>query len=56
MTDPRRELAEALTGPVRWSQTMRALDALGIDTYVDVGPGRVLQKLVKRNLGEPARA
>ncbi|HWT94555.1 MAG TPA: ACP S-malonyltransferase [Solirubrobacteraceae bacterium] len=60
MTDPRRELAEALTGPVRWAHTMRALEALGIDAYVDAGPGRVLAKLVKRNLGaavrEPARA
>lgn len=62
MTDPRRELADALTGPVRWAHTMRALDARGIDRYVDAGPGKVLAKLVKRNLGtgaaarEPARA
>jgi [acyl-carrier-protein] S-malonyltransferase len=55
MTDPRRELAAALTAPVRWTDTMRALDALGADAFVDVGPGRVLHKLVKRNL-EPARA
>lgn len=51
MADPRRELAEALTGPVRWAHTMRALDALGIDDYIDAGPGKVLAKLVKRNLG-----
>jgi malonyl CoA-acyl carrier protein transacylase len=56
MGDPRSELAEALTGPVRWSQTMRTLDALGIDDYIDAGPGRVLHQLVKRNLAEPARA
>ena len=52
MTDPRRDLADVLTGPVRWSATMRALAALGADEFVDVGPGRVLHKLVKRNLRE----
>lgn len=55
MTDPRAELAAALTRPVRWTLTMRALAALGADDFVDAGPGRVLHKLVKRTL-EPARA
>jgi malonyl CoA-acyl carrier protein transacylase len=55
MTDPRTELAAALTTPVRWTATMRALAGLGADAFVDAGPGRVLHKLVKRNL-EPARA
>jgi [acyl-carrier-protein] S-malonyltransferase len=55
MTDPARELAAALTAPVRWTATMRALAARGADEFVDAGPGRVLHKLVKRNL-EPARA
>jgi malonyl CoA-acyl carrier protein transacylase len=55
MTAPELELAAALTAPVRWTATMRALAGLGADTFVDAGPGRVLHKLVKRNL-EPARA
>jgi [acyl-carrier-protein] S-malonyltransferase len=55
MTDPARELADALTGPVRWTATLHALRDLGADAFVDAGPGRVLQKLVKRTL-EPARA
>jgi malonyl CoA-acyl carrier protein transacylase len=55
MADPRRDLADALTGPVRWTATMHALCRLGADEFVDAGPGRVLQKLVKRVL-EPARA
>jgi [acyl-carrier-protein] S-malonyltransferase len=49
-TEPARELADALTAPVRWSETMLALDRLGIDAYLDVGPDRVLERLAKRNL------
>ena len=51
--DPARELAEALTRPVRWTATMRALPA---GEFVDVGPGRVLAKLVKRILPQPVHA
>jgi malonyl CoA-acyl carrier protein transacylase len=48
--DPAAELAEALVSPVRWRETMLALDARGVRTYVDVGPGKVLGKLVPRNV------
>jgi malonyl CoA-acyl carrier protein transacylase len=47
-TDPAAELAEALVSPVRWRETMTELDALGVRTYVDSGPGRVLAKLAPR--------
>ena len=40
----------ALTAPVRWTATMRALAALGIRRFVDAGPGAVLAKLVARNI------
>lgn len=50
-TDPPRELADALTSPVRWRETVGTLVALGAREFVDVGPGRVLQRLVARNLG-----
>jgi malonyl CoA-acyl carrier protein transacylase len=46
--DPSTELAQALVRPVRWRSTMTALAADGITTFVDVGPGRVLAKLVRR--------
>jgi malonyl CoA-acyl carrier protein transacylase len=55
-TDPASELAAALVAPVRWTATMRALAALGAETFVDVGPGRVLAKLVRRTLPEAAHA
>jgi malonyl CoA-acyl carrier protein transacylase len=45
-----RELARALVSPVRWREVMAALFAGGARDFVDVGPGRVLQRLATRNL------
>jgi malonyl CoA-acyl carrier protein transacylase len=45
-----RELARALVSPVRWREVMAALFAGGAREYVDVGPGRILQRLAARNL------
>jgi malonyl CoA-acyl carrier protein transacylase len=45
-----RELARALVSPVRWREVMAALFARGARDYVDVGPGRVLERLAARNL------
>lgn len=50
-TDPAAELADALTAPVRWSETMRALERLGAGAYVDAGPDRVLERLAARTVG-----
>ena len=49
-TSVRDELADALTGPVRWRETMLALGAYGADAFVDVGPDQVLARLVSRNI------
>ena len=49
-TDVREELAAALTGPVRWRETMIAIAARGARTFIDVGPEQVLAKLVTRNV------
>src|SRR6201997_110319 len=51
-TDPRRELTDALTMPVRWRETMLTLHELGAERFVDVGPGRVLTGLAKRTLSD----
>jgi [acyl-carrier-protein] S-malonyltransferase len=48
--DPRRELADALTQPVRWREVILAMHELGARRFVDVGPGRVLTGLAKRTL------
>ena len=49
-TDPARELADALTMPVRFRETLETLHELGAQRFVDVGPGRVLSGLAKRTL------
>src|SRR3954447_19952628 len=49
-TDIPTELAHALVNPVRWREVMSTLFELGARDFVDVGPGKVLARLVTRNL------
>jgi len=44
-------LERQVTRPVRWSETLEFLASRGVETFVEVGPGRVLSGLVKRTLG-----
>jgi [acyl-carrier-protein] S-malonyltransferase len=44
----RAELTAQLTAPVRWTDSVRQLGALGVNAYVETGPGDVLLGLVKR--------
>jgi [acyl-carrier-protein] S-malonyltransferase len=48
--DVRRLMVGQLTGPVRWTQSIRQLQQLGADTFVEVGPRRTLTGLVKKIL------
>lgn len=49
-------LIQQLTAPVRWTQTLQAMAAAGIDTFYELGPGNVLTGLVKRTLSGVAAA
>ena len=41
-------LAEQAMRPVRWEESVRRLESLGVSKMLEVGPGRVLKGLVKR--------
>ena len=43
-------LKAQLTSPVRWRQTLNTLNDAGFATYVELGPGEVLGRLVKRTV------
>jgi [acyl-carrier-protein] S-malonyltransferase len=48
--DVRAELAAALTRPVRWRETMLAINAAGATRFVEPGPGKLLARMGKRIL------
>ena len=48
--DPRQTLAEQLTEPVRFSETLQNMSAAGVDTFVHIGPGDVTAGLAKRSV------
>jgi [acyl-carrier-protein] S-malonyltransferase len=50
-TDPaelRELLVRQVVSPVRWEETMRGLLAAGVESFYEIGPGRVLAGLLKR--------
>ena len=48
----RENLLLQLTSPVRWTQSVRNMISDGADSFTEIGPGKVLQGLVKRIAGE----
>jgi [acyl-carrier-protein] S-malonyltransferase len=44
----RAELIEHLTAGVDWVRAVETMTAAGVDTFVEVGPGKVLTNLIKR--------
>ncbi|MDR3180488.1 MAG: ACP S-malonyltransferase [Prevotellaceae bacterium] len=50
-TDPtviKKNLIAQLTAPVRWTQTIQRMAADGAATFIELGPGNVLQGLIKK--------
>lgn len=50
-SDIKTNLMKQLTAPVRWTQTVQNMAADGATQFTEVGPGNVLQGLVKKILG-----
>ena len=54
-TTIRERLVEQVTGSVRWEASMRRLIELGVDTFIELGTGKVLTGMIKR-IDETVRA
>jgi len=51
VSDPneiKKNLISQLTSPVRWTQTVKQMIADGATSFTEIGPGKVLQGLVKK--------
>ena len=51
VTDPeiiKKNLIAQLTSPVRWTQSVKNMIASGVTLFIEVGPGTVLQGLIKK--------
>ena len=56
-TDPeaiKKNLLDQLTSPVKWTQSVKNMLVEGADHFIELGPGNVLQGLVKRISGGSA--
>lgn len=48
----KQALISQLTSPVLWTQSLIEMKSQGFDSFVEVGPGQVLQGLTKRTISE----
>jgi [acyl-carrier-protein] S-malonyltransferase len=48
----RQKLVEQVTGTVRWRECVYAMSDLGVDVFVEIGAGKVLTGLAKKNAPE----
>ncbi|MGZ3900574.1 MAG: ACP S-malonyltransferase, partial [Bacteroidia bacterium] len=51
VSDPsqiKKNLIAQLTAPVKWTQSVQQMVADGATQFIEVGPGKVLQGLVKK--------
>jgi len=49
-------LIRQVTAPVRWEESVRAMQRMGAGSFLEVGPGKVLSGLVRRIGREAATA
>ena len=43
-------LIKQIMSPVRWEETILTLSEKGVDTFVEIGPGKTLSGFVKRTI------
>ena len=43
-------LVQQVKNPVRWQETVEALSALGVDTFIECGPGKTLSGLIRKTV------
>ena len=43
-------LIQQVKNPVRWQETVEALSALGVDTFIECGPGKTLAGLIRKTV------
>ena len=51
MTEPddiKHKLIRQLSSPVLWEDSVQKLIDLGVDTFVEIGPGKVLSGLIRK--------
>ena len=46
--DIKRFLVEQIEKPVRWRESVQHMINLGINQFIEIGPGKVLSGLIKR--------
>ena len=44
----KKNLIDQLTAPVRWTQSVETMLAMGTTDFIEIGPGKVLQGLIKK--------
>ena len=48
--DIKKNLIEQITSPVKWTHTIKNMSLDGANEFIELGPGKVLQGLVKKIL------
>ncbi len=51
----REKLVAQAKSPVRWQETLRNIAEAGIDTFIELGPGKTLSGFVKKTFGDEVR-
>lgn len=54
--EARQGLIRQVVAPVRWTETVLRFKGLGVNSYVEVGPGKVLTGLIRRSDRDSATA